>query len=46
MNKTPAERHDDGMSHETLAEMLNDASRITHFMNKFRKMGLLNTRGI
>jgi Crp-like helix-turn-helix domain len=31
-------------SHETLAEMVGTTrSRITHFMNKFRTMGLLTT---
>jgi CRP/FNR family cyclic AMP-dependent transcriptional regulator len=34
------------MSHETLAEMVGTTrSRITHFMNKFRKMGLIEYNG-
>jgi len=34
------------MSHETLAEMVGTTrSRITHFMNKFRKMGLIEYKG-
>lgn len=34
------------MSHETLAEMVGTTrSRITHFMNKFRKMGLIDYNG-
>ena len=31
------------MSQETLAEMVGTTrSRVTHFMNKFRKLGLIN----
>ncbi|HYR88343.1 MAG TPA: Crp/Fnr family transcriptional regulator [Terriglobia bacterium] len=46
--------HHDGMpaakmprvSHETLAEMVGTTrSRVTHFMNKFRKMGLIDYNG-
>jgi CRP/FNR family transcriptional regulator, cyclic AMP receptor protein len=34
------------MSHETLAEMVGTTrSRITHFMNKFRKLGLIDYDG-
>ena len=34
------------MSHETLAEMVGTTrSRITHFMNKFRSMGLIEYKG-
>jgi predicted transcriptional regulator len=34
------------MSHETLAEMVGTTrSRVTHFMNKFRKMGLIEYKG-
>jgi CRP-like cAMP-binding protein len=34
------------LSHETLAEMVGTTrSRITHFMNKFRKMGLIEYNG-
>jgi len=34
------------MSHETLAEMVGTTrSRITHFMNKFRNMGLIEYKG-
>ena len=34
------------MSHETLAEMVGTTrSRVTHFMNKFRKMGLIDYKG-
>ena len=34
------------LSHETLAEMVGTTrSRITHFMNKFRTMGLINYNG-
>jgi CRP-like cAMP-binding protein len=34
------------MSHETLAEMVGTTrSRITHFMNKFRKLGLIEYKG-
>jgi len=34
------------LSHETLAEMVGTTrSRITHFMNKFRKMGLIDYKG-
>ena len=34
------------MSHETLAEMVGTTrSRITYFMNKFRKMGLIEYNG-
>ena len=34
------------LSHETLAEMVGTTrSRITHFMNKFRKMGLIRYNG-
>jgi len=34
------------LSHETLAEMVGTTrSRITHFMNKFRKMGLIDYNG-
>jgi len=35
-----------GMSHQTLAEMVGTTrSRITHFMNKFRKLGLIDYNG-
>ncbi len=35
------------LSHETLAEMVGTTrSRITHFMNKFRKMGLIEYNGV
>jgi CRP/FNR family cyclic AMP-dependent transcriptional regulator len=35
-----------GLSHETLAEMVGTTrSRITHFMNKFRTMGLIDYNG-
>ena len=34
------------LSHETLAEMVGTTrSRINHFMNKFRKMGLIDYNG-
>ena len=34
------------LSHETLAEMVGTTrSRITHFMNKFRTMGLIDYNG-
>jgi len=34
------------MSHETLAEMVGTTrSRVTHFMNKFRRMGLIEYKG-
>jgi CRP/FNR family transcriptional regulator, cyclic AMP receptor protein len=34
------------LSHETLAEMVGTTrSRVTHFMNKFRKMGLIEYNG-
>ena len=34
------------MSHETLAEMVGTTrSRVTHFMNKFRKLGLIDYNG-
>jgi CRP-like cAMP-binding protein len=34
------------LSHETLAEMVGTTrSRITHFMNKFRKLGLIDYNG-
>jgi CRP-like cAMP-binding protein len=34
------------LSHETLAEMVGTTrARITHFMNKFRKMGLIEYNG-
>jgi CRP/FNR family cyclic AMP-dependent transcriptional regulator len=34
------------VSHETLAEMVGTTrSRVTHFMNKFRKMGLIEYKG-
>jgi CRP-like cAMP-binding protein len=34
------------MSHETLAEMVGTTrSRVTHFMNKFRQMGLIEYKG-
>jgi CRP/FNR family transcriptional regulator, cyclic AMP receptor protein len=34
------------LSHETLAEMVGTTrSRITHFMNKFRRMGLIDYNG-
>src|SRR5581483_8444406 len=34
------------VSHETLAEMVGTTrSRITHFMNKFRSMGLIEYNG-
>jgi CRP/FNR family transcriptional regulator, cyclic AMP receptor protein len=34
------------LSHETLAEMVGTTrSRISHFMNKFRKMGLIEYNG-
>ncbi len=34
------------ISHETLAEMVGTTrSRVTHFMNKFRKMGLIDYNG-
>ena len=34
------------LSHETLAEMVGTTrSRITHFMNKFRTMGLIEYNG-
>jgi CRP/FNR family transcriptional regulator, cyclic AMP receptor protein len=35
------------ISHETLAEMVGTTrSRVTHFMNKFRKMGLIDYNGV
>ena len=35
------------MSHETLAEMVGTTrARITHFMNKFRRMGLIDYNGV
>jgi CRP/FNR family transcriptional regulator, cyclic AMP receptor protein len=35
------------MSHETLAEMVGTTrSRVTHFMNKFRKLGLIDYNGV
>src|SRR5437879_6432907 len=44
------ERHSESkvrmLSHETLAEMVGTTrSRITHFMNKFRRMGLIEYNG-
>ena len=34
------------VSHETLAEMVGTTrSRVTHFMNKFRKLGLIDYNG-
>jgi len=34
------------LSHETLAEMVGTTrSRVTHFMNKFRAMGLIDYNG-
>jgi CRP-like cAMP-binding protein len=34
------------LSHETLAEMVGTTrSRVTHFMNKFRKLGLIDYNG-
>ena len=34
------------LSHETLAEMVGTTrSRITHFMNKFRTLGLIDYNG-
>ena len=34
------------ISHETLAEMVGTTrSRVTHFMNKFRKLGLIDYKG-
>jgi CRP-like cAMP-binding protein len=34
------------LSHETLAEMVGTTrSRVTHFMNKFRSMGLIDYNG-
>ena len=35
------------LSHETLAEMVGTTrSRVTHFMNKFRKLGLIDYNGV
>jgi CRP-like cAMP-binding protein len=35
------------VSHETLAEMVGTTrSRVTHFMNKFRKLGLIDYNGV
>jgi CRP/FNR family transcriptional regulator, cyclic AMP receptor protein len=34
------------MSHETLAEMVGTTrSRVSHFMNKFRKLGFISYNG-
>jgi CRP/FNR family transcriptional regulator, cyclic AMP receptor protein len=34
------------VSHETLAEMIGTTrSRVSHFMNKFRKLGFINYNG-
>jgi CRP-like cAMP-binding protein len=34
------------LSHETLAEMVGTTrSRVTHFMNKFKKLGLIEYKG-
>jgi CRP-like cAMP-binding protein len=34
------------ISHETLAEMVDTTrSRVTHFMNKFKKLGLIDYKG-
>jgi len=42
----PSESRIASMSHETLAEMVGTTrSRVTHFMNKFRKMGLIEYKG-
>jgi CRP/FNR family cyclic AMP-dependent transcriptional regulator len=43
---TPSSAGTPMLSHETLAEMVGTTrSRITHFMNKFRKMGLIDYNG-
>jgi CRP-like cAMP-binding protein len=42
----PSDARIASMSHETLAEMVGTTrSRVTHFMNKFRKMGLIEYKG-
>ena len=42
----PSEARISTMSHETLAEMVGTTrSRVTHFMNKFRKLGLIEYKG-
>ena len=42
----PSDARISGMSHETLAEMVGTTrSRVTHFMNKFRKLGLIEYKG-
>jgi CRP/FNR family transcriptional regulator, cyclic AMP receptor protein len=33
------------ISQETLAEMIGTRSRVSHFMNKFRKLGLISYNG-
>jgi hypothetical protein len=33
------------ISQETLAEMIGTRSRVSHFMNKFRKLGLIDYNG-
>jgi CRP/FNR family cyclic AMP-dependent transcriptional regulator len=45
-HETAADTSIPALSHETLAEMVGTTrSRITHFMNKFRKMGLIDYNG-
>jgi len=42
----PSEARISTLSHETLAEMVGTTrSRVTHFMNKFRKLGLIEYKG-
>jgi CRP-like cAMP-binding protein len=42
----PSDARIASMSHETLAEMVGTTrSRVTHFMNKFRKLGLIEYKG-
>jgi len=42
----PSDARISTMSHETLAEMVGTTrSRVTHFMNKFRKLGLIEYKG-
>jgi CRP-like cAMP-binding protein len=46
MDETDPSDSETSMSHETLAEMVGTTrSRVTHFMNKFRKLGLIEYKG-
>jgi CRP-like cAMP-binding protein len=43
---TPTDAPIPALSHETLSEMIGTTrARVTHFMNKFRKMGLIDYHG-